>query len=154
MSLLGAALLAEAIEAGAIEETAISIAGIVEHESHRYLQIRLETGIVYNEVEVPTDEQGRRLWKVVETCLRRFKSFSVPEEGLAFHLAYKHLSADPPVNFYQAIRDNRASLDVMEMFLPKNSLEQMLAGQQTPQAVLAASVALVNGRPIQIKLEP
>jgi len=148
-------LMGHAIESGSVLETSVSVSGFEEHQAHRYLGFKLDTGIVYNDRDVPPALRPGRTWtRIVERTLRRFRSITVPADGLVFLVTYTHRPYDQGGDWRAELSHDHGVSESVAYYLLNADLADFLAARIDAQQLLDRGSVLVNGAPEHIVPEP
>jgi len=144
--LLEGHLMGHAIRGGSILETAVSIPGVEDRDGKRFLAFKVETGIVYNDREMSATARPAHAWsEVVEASLRKFKSMSVPADGVVFLVGYTHKPYTDEADLRAHLDEGRGDPEALAFYLLLSDISELLADHITAQQLVDRSTVLVNG---------
>jgi hypothetical protein len=153
-ALMESALLTHSIAGGSIAEAAIAIDGFGDRDGKRFLTFRLDTGIVFNDRNVPPPTRWRHAWNsIVEKSLRQFRSLSVPADGLLVLVRYAHTTYDVDLAPRAHLNAGPGEVEVVAFYLITSDLADLLTDNISAQQLLDRSTLLINGAPARIVLE-
>jgi len=146
-------LLGYAIRSGSILEATVSVPGLEEHESKQFLAFKLETGIIYNDREVPPDSRVVRVWSdIVEATLHRFQSLTITADGILLTVGYGHKTYADEADLRAHLDEGRGAAESAAFYLPLADVRELLAEHISGQQLVDRSTVLVNGTPTRILL--
>jgi len=146
-------LMSQAVHNGAIGETVASVGDVENHDGKRFLVVQLETGIVYNDREISAAARPARLWSdIVEASLRKFHTLTVPADGIALRLGYRHREYDTEAEVRAHFREQPGTPESAVFYLLLPDVIDLLSDRITAQQLVERSTTLVNDTPAHFEL--
>ncbi len=146
-------LLGHAIRNGSILEAAISIPGFEERDGKRFLAFKLDTGIIYNDRDLlPPARAGRAWTDIVEATLRKFRTLSLPGDGIALVLGYAHKAYGDEADLRAHLGDSHGEAEAAAFYLLLSDVTELMAEHITGQQLVDRATILVDGTPTHIDL--
>jgi hypothetical protein len=148
-------LLGHAVRGGSILEATVAVAGVEERDGKRFLAFKLETGIIYNDREIDAAKRPVRVWTdVVEATLRKFRTMSVPADGIAVTLGYNHKPYGDEADLRAHLHESHGQAEAAAFYLLLSDVTELIAQRINGQQLIDRSVVLVDGAPTKIILNP
>jgi hypothetical protein len=146
--------LGQAIRSGSIVDAVISIPGFEERDGRRYLTVKLETGIIYNDRELAAATRPVRVWSdIVEPSLRKFQALNLPAEGVALVLTYAHKDYVDEADLRAHLRDSPGDPESVAFYILNPDVAELSANRITAQQLIDRGTVLLNGSPTHLVLD-
>lgn len=146
-------LLGHAVRTGSVGEAAVSVGGFEERDGKRFLTFKLDTGIIYNDREVSAAARPALVWsEIVEASLRKFRTLTVPADGVALTLGYAHRPYADEAELRAHLRDQPGDPEAAVFYLLVSDVSELIADRITGQQLVERSTAFLNGAPAHIVL--
>jgi hypothetical protein len=147
-------LLGQAIRSGSVVDAVISIPGIEERNGRRYVAFKLDTGIIYNDREVPAAARPLRLWTdIAEPSLRKFEKLNLPADGVGLLLAYAHKQYVDEADLRAHLQDSPGDSESVAFYVLNSDVTELTANRITGQQLLDRATVLLNGSPTRLVLD-
>jgi hypothetical protein len=148
-------LLSNAIQAGSVLETAVTVGDLEERDARKYLTFTVETGIIFNDREIGDDARAGRIWtRVVERSLRMLRSLSLPADGVRFVLGYSHKPYADESDLRAHLGDGHGEAETVVFYIRLGDINELLAAKLDGQQLVDRAVVLVNGTSQRVRVEP
>lgn len=147
--------LGSAIRNGSILEAEVNLPGYEERNGQRFLEVRLATGIVFNDHEHSATQRPMRLWtNIIEPSLRQFEKLTIAAEGVLFHITYAHKAYKDELELREHLKDGRGDEERAHFYVLVSDVAEMLSQRISGQQLVDRATVLVNGTETRLTLEP
>jgi hypothetical protein len=146
-------LLGQAVRSGAVGETTVSVGGFEERGGKRFLTFKVDTGIIFNDRDIGAASRPGRLWKdVAEASLRKFRSLTVPADGIALTLSYAHRESLDEADLRGRRHEEPGKSEAVVFYLLLPDVGDLVADRITGEQLIERSKVLLNGAPARVLL--
>ncbi len=153
--LLESYALGAALRNGSILAAEVNLPGYEERKDQRFLEVRLATGIVFNDHDYSATQRPMRVWtNIIEPSLRQFESLTIAAEGVLFRVTYAHKAYNDESELRAQLKDGRSDKETAAFYILVSDVAEMLSQKISGQQLLDRSTVLVNGTEAQLILEP
>lgn len=144
-----------AVRSGAILEAEANLPGYVEHRGRRFLEVRIATGIVFNDHEHTALQRPMRLWtNIVDPALSQFETIDVGADGVLFHFTYAHKAYKDERELREHLRHATRDEQTAQFYVLTSDLNERLAKRISSQQLVDRATVLVDGNEARLNLEP
>ena len=148
-------LLGQTIEGGSILEAVVSVPGVEERDGKKFLTFKVETGIIYNDHETDAPVRTVKAWRdIVEATLRKFRTLSLPADGIVVVLSYAHKTYGDEADLRAHLHEGHGTAEEAAFYLLLSDVSELMAERISPQQLLDRSTVLLNGARVQLVLDP
>ena len=148
-------LLGQTIEGGSILEAVVSVPGIEERDGKKFLAFKVETGIIYNDHETDAPVRTAKAWRdIVEATLRKFRTLTVPADGIVVTLSYAHKTYADEADLRAHLHEGHGAAEVAAFYLLLSDVSELMTEHISAQQLLDRSTVLLNGARVQLVLDP
>ncbi len=139
-------LLGQAARSGSVLPAVISVPGIRERDGTRFLAFDLDTGIVFNDRDTTAEQRASEVWtQIVVPSLRQFPTLTLPADGVALLISYRHRPYADLAELRTHLRDDPGPTEAAAFYVRIKDAAEFTATRITSQQLVDRSTVLVDG---------
>jgi len=147
--------LGAAVRHGAILEAEANLPGYVERQGRRFLEVRVATGIVFNDRDHSAMQRPMRMWtNIVESTLKQLETIEVGADGVLFHLTYAHKPYQDEMQLREHLRGAARDEETTQFYVMTSDIRELMGKQISSQQLVDRATVLVDGVEAHLNLEP